>query len=64
MLGGNVSGAIVFILVFLIGHSLNLAINALGAYVHTNRLQFVEFLESFMRAAEGNLSLCHSHEIL
>ena len=47
MLGGNVFGAIVFILVFLIGHSLNLAINALGAYVHTNRLQFVEFFGKF-----------------
>ena len=47
MLGGNIFGAIVFILVFLIGHSLNLAINALGAYVHTNRLQFVEFFGKF-----------------
>ena len=42
-----IPGAIIFILVFLIGHSLNLAINALGAYVHTNRLQFVEFFGKF-----------------
>ena len=27
--------------------SLNLAINALGAYVHTNRLQYVEFFGKF-----------------
>lgn len=47
MLGGTIPGVIVFILVFLIGHSLNLAINALGAYVHTNRLQFVEFFGKF-----------------
>lgn len=47
MVGDNVFGVIVFILVFLIGHSLNLAINALGAYVHTNRLQFVEFFGKF-----------------
>ncbi len=47
MVGGNFFGAIVFILVFLVGHSLNLAINALGAYVHTNRLQFVEFFGKF-----------------
>lgn len=47
MLGGGVLGAIVFILVFLIGHSLNIGINALGAYVHTNRLQFVEFFGKF-----------------
>ena len=47
MLGGGVVGAIVFILVFFIGHTLNLAINLLGAYVHTNRLQFVEFFGKF-----------------
>ena len=40
-------GAIVFILVFVVGHVLNLAINLLGAYVHTNRLQFVEFFGKF-----------------
>ncbi len=47
MVGGGVFGAIVFILVFIIGHLLNLAINVLGAYVHTNRLQFVEFFGKF-----------------
>ena len=46
-MGGSIPGAIIFILVFLIGHSLNLAINALGAYVHTNRLQYVEFFGKF-----------------
>ncbi len=34
-------------LIFLIGHPLNMAINVLGAYVHTNRLQFVEFFSKF-----------------
>lgn len=47
MMGGGVGGAIVFIIVFLLGHTLNLAINVLGAYVHTNRLQFVEFFGKF-----------------
>lgn len=47
MAGGGVVGAIVFILVFIVGHSLNLGINLLGAYVHTNRLQFVEFFGKF-----------------
>ena len=47
MLGDGVFGVIVFILVFVVGHSLNLAINALGAYVHTNRLTFVEFFGKF-----------------
>ncbi len=47
MLGGGVLGAIVFILVFLGGHAFNIGINLLGAYVHTNRLQFVEFFGKF-----------------
>lgn len=47
MLGGGVAGALLFIVVFIIGHSLNIGINALGAYVHTNRLQFVEFFGKF-----------------
>ncbi len=51
MLGGGVVGAIFFTLVFIIGHVLNLAINLLGAYVHTNRLQYVEFFGKFY---EGN----------
>ena len=47
MLGGGIVGAIGFILVFLIGHSVNIGINLLGAYVHTNRLQYVEFFGKF-----------------
>lgn len=47
MMGNSVIGVIGFILVFLVGHTLNLAINLLGAYVHTNRLQFVEFFGKF-----------------
>lgn len=45
--GGGVGGAIMFILVFIVGHTINLGINLLGAYVHTNRLQFVEFFGKF-----------------
>lgn len=47
MMGDGVLGAIFFIFVFLIGHTMNLAINLLGAYVHTNRLQYVEFFGKF-----------------
>lgn len=46
MFGGGL-GVIPFVIVFLIGHTLNIGINALGAYVHTNRLQFVEFFGKF-----------------
>ncbi len=47
MAGGGPVGAVLFILVFIIGHVLNLLINLLGAYVHTNRLQYVEFFGKF-----------------
>ena len=45
--GTPVIGVIFFALIFLVGHVLNLAINALGAYVHANRLQYVEFFGKF-----------------
>ncbi len=45
--GTGVLGVILFTLVFIIGHAMNIAINILGAYVHTNRLQFVEFFGKF-----------------
>ena len=44
---GGIIGAILFTIVFLLGHTLNIGINALGAYVHTNRLQYVEFFGKF-----------------
>lgn len=45
--GSGVVGIIVFIAVFLFGTVFNLAINALGAYVHSCRLQYVEFFGKF-----------------
>lgn len=47
MLGNSPAGVAVFVFAFLVGHTLNLGINVLGAYVHTNRLQFVEFFGKF-----------------
>ncbi|MDO5141032.1 MAG: V-type ATPase 116kDa subunit family protein, partial [Eubacteriales bacterium] len=47
MLGNGILGAVFFIVIFVFGNLLNLAINVLGAYVHTNRLQFVEFFNKF-----------------
>ena len=49
MMGNGVIGVIIFTLIFIIGHGLNIGINALGAYVHTNRLQFVEFFGKFYK---------------
>lgn len=45
--GRSVVGVIMFIVVFIIGHTFNMAVNLLGAYVHTNRLQYVEFFGKF-----------------
>lgn len=38
---------ILLVVVFILGHTANLAINLLGAYVHTDRLQFVELFSKF-----------------
>lgn len=47
MAGGGIAGAIVFVVVFMLGQSLNFGINVLGAYVHSNRLEYVEFFGKF-----------------
>ncbi len=47
MLCGNLLGYLMFLIVFIFGHTINFAINALGAYVHTVRLQYVEFFSKF-----------------
>lgn len=47
MLGNSVVGVFLFIIIAIFGHSLNFAMNMLGAYVHTNRLQYVEFYSKF-----------------
>ena len=36
-----------FVLILIIGHTINIAINLIGTYVHTNRLQYVEFFSKF-----------------
>lgn len=45
--GPTVPGFILLVFVMLIGHGLNLAINVLGSFVHTCRLQYLEFFSRF-----------------
>ena len=47
MAGGGVIGMLLFAVIFVAGHMLNLGINALGAYVHAARLQYVEFFGKY-----------------
>ena len=42
-----VVGVIVMLVILILGHTFNLAINVLGAFVHTLRLQYVEFFQKF-----------------
>lgn len=41
-----IAGPIVMVLIFLIGHSINIFMNVLGAMVHPMRLTFVEFFKN------------------
>ncbi len=47
MAGGGIVGVLLFVVVGLIGHTFNVAISVLGAYVHTSRLQYIEFFGRF-----------------
>ncbi len=40
-------GTIVMVCIYLGGHTANLALNVLGAFIHSGRLQFVEFFGNF-----------------
>ncbi|MGD9930022.1 MAG: V-type ATP synthase subunit I [Mangrovibacterium sp.] len=43
---GKYIGPVIFILIIVIGHTANLAISSLGAFVHPMRLTFVEFYKN------------------
>ena len=45
--GATVGGFIGLVIAFVIGHLLNIAINVLGTFVHTSRLQYIEFFGKF-----------------
>ncbi len=47
MVAGSVVGSIIMVLVLLGGHTFNIIISTLSAYVHTSRLQYIEFFSKF-----------------
>ncbi len=46
-LGIPIVGIVIFIIILVCGHLFNLGINTLGGFVHTLRLQYVEFFQKF-----------------
>ncbi len=47
MMGLTIPGILLFIFVFLLGHAINMAVNLLSTYIHTGRLQYLEFFSKF-----------------
>lgn len=47
MFGTGVVGTIIMVVILIIGHAINIGLNALGSYVHTMRLQYVEMFSKF-----------------
>ena len=45
--GGGFFGFIALIVIFIVGHGLNLALSMISCYVHTARLQYIEFFGKF-----------------
>ena len=49
MLGATTGNIVTFVVISLVGNTLNLALNLLGCYVHDMRLQFLEFFGRFYK---------------
>ena len=47
MLAAMMGNVVVFVIILIAGHTLNIAINLIGTYVHTCRLQYVEYFSKF-----------------
>jgi V/A-type H+-transporting ATPase subunit I len=45
--GAPIIGKVALVIIFIGGHTFNILINVLGAYVHSSRLQYVEFFGKF-----------------
>ncbi|MFZ5974611.1 MAG: V-type ATP synthase subunit I [Bacillota bacterium] len=47
MVGGSIVGYVFMVIILVVGHIFNIAINAMGAFVHSSRLQYIEFFGKF-----------------
>ena len=58
-------GIPVMIIIILFGHILNLGLNVLGAFIHSGRLQFVEFFGKFLEGGGQKFSpLCQNPKFI
>ena len=49
LLGSMPGNFLIFAVVFVVGHLFNMALNIIGTYVHTSRLQYLEYFGKFYR---------------
>ena len=52
MPGGGLPPAVgipIFFVIFIVGHAFNIGLNVIGTYVHTSRLQYLEFFKQFYK---------------
>jgi len=56
LVGVNFIGVILMVIIIFGGHVFNLAINVLGAYVHSSRLQYIEFFGKFYQSGGRNFA--------
>src|SRR3712207_9216598 len=64
LLGNGPVKWIVGPIIFILGHVFNLLLSALGAYVHTCRLQYVEYFGKFYERSEEHTSELQSRQYL
>ncbi|MPM53988.1 hypothetical protein SDC9_100760 [bioreactor metagenome] len=49
LLGAMPGNLVVFAVIFVIGHVFNMGLNIIGTYVHTSRLQYLEYFSKFYK---------------
>jgi V/A-type H+-transporting ATPase subunit I len=62
MLGIPIAGVVIFVVILVGGHLFNLGINTLGGFVHTLRLQYVEFFQKFFAGGGKSFSPLRKNE--
>ena len=51
LVGANIAGYLIAFVIVVFGHTFNLGINFLSAYVHNSRLQYIEFFSKFYQGS-------------